>query len=277
MKKPLLYLFLAAISFTNAQVLSIPYSQDFESETLGHDVTVDLVPIYQKEYNEGGTGDCKIANGNINSQVLLSDNRVYPGKKNHYLRTPVFTCTAQTSYTVTFDVYSSHTKMNFSIESKLSSDNFVTIPHADVTVTAITGTVDASKNQVVMIANTIVEITMVFEIPATHNRFKIKMYQFGDKTFELDNLNIVDNTTISTGSVEPTKIKLQSNLIEDSLTFQSTTAIEKAVLTNMTGTSTELVAIDNNSFDTSSIKSGFYILKFSLADGTSQTLKVIKK
>tara|TARA_B100000809_G_scaffold237914_1_gene258222 strand:+ start:11744 stop:12580 length:837 start_codon:yes stop_codon:yes gene_type:complete len=278
MNKKLLYLFLFASTLASAQ-LSFPYTQDFESEALGADTSVDLTPTYQDELSAEGVGGSIIADGANGTKVIASGATAFPiSPKNHYFRSPIFSCSPGTTYTVSYDLYASNGKVNCRIVSSTDGTIFDLLDVANVTLSTTAGTIKETNHQAQLGTNTPGTITMVFDTPVGHTQFKIQLYQFGVQSFEFDNFSITQSGgTASVGSIDTNKVQLQSNLIKDSLTLQSDISITKATLINMTGTSIELSEIGNNTFDTSSIKSGFYILNVLLTDGSSQAIKIIKK
>ena len=285
MKKTLLILAVFSMTVVQAQE-ALPYTQDFESETIGQNPTTDLTPTFAETVSPG-SNSITISNGTgtNSTQVLRAEATAFDGTKNHYVTSPTFSCTAGATYTIQLDLYATNTSTNVNIWASSDGTNFTKVLPTDVTGTVTVGAFENKFNKNgVLTGNEIKDhqngwttATIQFEAPAGQTSFVFELYKFGVNAIELDNISVAVDGAASVESINKNRVRLLSNLIEDSLTFISSYSVSKATLVNMTGTHTELSEINNNTFDTSSVKSGFYILNVLLKDGTSQSLKIIKK
>jgi hypothetical protein len=285
MKKTLLILAVFSMTIAQAQE-TLPYTQDFESATIGQNPTVNLTPTFAETVSPG-TNSITISNGTgtNSTQVLRAEATAFDSTKNHYVTSPTFSCTAGSAYTIQLDLYATNTGTNFNIKASSDGTTYDKVSPSDVTGTVTVGTFEnkfnkkgaLTGNEIKDHQNGWTTATIQFEAPAGQTSFVFELYKFDVNVIELDNISVAVNGAASVESVSKNRVQLLSNPIDDSLTLQSSYAVSKATLINMTGTHTELSEINNNTFDTSSVKSGFYILNILLKDGSGQSLKVIKK
>ncbi len=275
MKKTLLILCVLCVSFAQAQ-LSLPFTEDFEGKTLDAPTAPD---DYVQELTTGATGTSTYITGVNGTQVASSSALTYDpdGVKNHYFRTPALSCTAGNSYTTVIDVASSSKKVNFRVITSTDGGVFDAMEVDDVAMTASIGTVNDVKDQTDMPKNTPNTVTLNFDVPAGATQLRIQMYVFGVNSLQIDNISITDDNVLSVGGVEANAVKLQSNLIDDSLTFISNKTISEVIAVNLTGGQTVLSSNDGKTFSTSSLNAGVYILKASLSNGATQSFQVIKQ
>ncbi len=291
MKRKLLILCAFCVSLAQAQFTALPYTEDFEGATIGNNPTTDLSPVFVEVVSDGDNSiTIATGNGSNSSQVLKAVATSFSGNNsNHYINSPTFACTPETSYTVTFDLFATSTSTNFNILSSATGVDFHNgndrlSPESvsgSVTVGSVALKVNkkgaVTANEIKDHANGWTTATFDFVIPAGHNAFRFQFYKFGIHTIEVDNITVIATDDLSVGAIETNAAELQSNLVTDSLTFVADSTISQAVAVNMLGAQTVLSSTDGKTFDTSALNSGIYIVKASLSNGASQAFQIIKK
>ncbi|WP_430811722.1 MULTISPECIES: T9SS type A sorting domain-containing protein [unclassified Carboxylicivirga] len=87
----------------------------------------------------------------------------------------------------------------------------------------------------------------------------------------------VDDTSTSIEDAETAKVIVSPNPFNKELFISTTKAIQQAVLVNTAGQMVKRDASGSKRINTADLAKGLYILKIDFVDGTSKTLKVIKK
>ena len=275
MKKKLLIFCALCVSIAQAQ-LSLPFTEDFEGKTLDNPTAPD---DYVQELTSGGTGTSTFITGVNGTQVASSSALTYlpNGNKNHYFRTPAVFCTAGNSYTSVIEVASSSKKVSFRVITSTDGSVFNTLEVDNVAMTASVGIVNDAKDQTDMPQNTPNTVTLNFDVPAGATQLRIQMYVYGVNSLQIDNISISDDNDLSVGGVVANAVSLASNLVSDTVSFITSSAISQVVAVNMMGAQTALSSTDGNTFDTSALQAGMYILKASLSNGATQSFQIIKQ
>lgn len=289
MTKKLLILCVFYVSIANAQ-LSLPYTQDFESETLGANPAADLSPVYVEVISAGvGSSSIAAGTGTNTTQVLHAEVTSFSGNnKNHYLDSPSFACTPGTTYTIQFDLYATSASTNIKVLTSADGTSFNNLTYVsplDLTGTSTVGTFGLKYNKKgVLKSNEIIDhasswttVAINFEAPAGQVAFRFQFYKFDVNTIELDNISVAEAGAASIDKVGFNTVQLVSNLVGDVLSLDSTVSINAVSLINLTGTTIALSETDKNSYDTASIKSGLYLANVILSNGLTKTFKIVKK
>jgi hypothetical protein len=289
MTKKLLILCLFCASIVQAQ-LALPYSQDFESETLGANPATDLAPIYTEVISAGvGSSIIAVGTGTNSTQVLHAETSSFSSNgKNHYLDSPAFTCTPGTSYTIQFDLYATSSSTNIKVLTSSDGTSFDNLVYIDPNLLNGTSTVGAfglkhnkkgvlKANEITDHASSWTTVSMSFEAPASQIAFRFQFYKFDVNTLELDNISVAQSGAASIDKISINNVQLASNLVGNLLTVDSSISINTVTLIDLTGKTSILSEVDKHSFDTSSIKSGLYLANITLENGLSKTFKIIKK
>lgn len=276
MKKKLLYLFAFTALTMHAQQ-SLPFSEDFESETPGTNITA-ITPPFSEEFSDGGSGTSVVATGDNGTNVISCSGKAYTGtEKNHYLRSPAFACTPGVSYTIQFDGFASNGKINIRVRESTDGGVFNTMGVGPVEVTTSVGTVKESNDQVNFGNNTHGTVTAVFTAAEGITQFKLQIYQFGPNSYEIDNLMVSATDDLGVDTTDASAVDLQSNLVSNSLSLSTNLVISNVTAVNMMGAQTSLSSADGTTFDTSNLKTGIYLLKVTLADGSAKTFQIVKQ
>lgn len=291
MKRTLLILSVLCVSLAQAQFTALPYTQDFEGATIGDNPTTDLSAVFEEVVSDGENSiSIATGNGSNSTQVLKAVATSFSGNNsNHYINSPTFACTAGTSYTVTFDLFATNTSTNFNILSSATGVEFHNgndrLNPESVTGSVTVGSVAlkvnkkgaVTANEIKDHANGWTTGTFEFVIPDGHTAFRFQFYKFGVNVIEVDNITVIATDDLSVGGIDANAVQLQSNLVTNTLSFISDSAISQAVAVNMLGAQTVLPSTDGKTFDTSALNSGIYIVKASLSNGASQAFQIIKQ
>tara|TARA_B100000809_G_scaffold237914_1_gene258223 strand:+ start:12779 stop:14989 length:2211 start_codon:yes stop_codon:yes gene_type:complete len=252
--------------------IELPYSEDYEAFDLGTDLT-KTTQAYEETINSGQTGSFSVVTGGNTTQVALAT----ADGKNHTIQTPKFNCKPITKYSVSFDLQATNGKISPKI--KISNDGYIFDNYdiSNVDLSTRKGSVDHSKDQLVLENNIPTRATLSFTATEDMSYFKVQWYQFGANSFELDNLEIKEETIASSNSIEKHKIMMSPNPVIGYITITSEIKIEKIFVIDLNGRHIALLLENNNRANLSSLAPGVYICVIQFKNKTEQNLKIIKK